>query len=60
MMDSAIDKLPESQRLFVGLARAVLKGVYEGDPDHIDVIDQPKWERERAQVLRRVKPLPQP
>jgi len=61
MMDSAIAKLPESQRLFVGLARAVMKGgEYEGDPHHIDVADLTKWEREKAQVLMRLKKFQRP
>jgi hypothetical protein len=60
LMDAAIDRLPESQRLFVRLARAVLTGVYEGDPSHIDAADMTKWERERAQVLARLEKLPRP
>jgi len=58
LMDAAIDKLPESQRLFVRLARAVLKGAYEEDPHHIEAADLPRWERERAQVLRRLEAFP--
>jgi hypothetical protein len=41
LLNAAIHKLPESQRLFVTLARAILRGEYEEDPHQIDVADRP-------------------